>query len=259
MLRKDELKPFRQAQPGVSTADGAEVARFEKLADEWWRPDGAFKVVHAFNAARVAHLSRILTLQSGRSLTRDHPLAGLSLIDVGCGAGLVAEPMARLGATVTGIDAAARNVAVAARHASGAGIGIEYVQALPEAIAAEGRRFDIVLSLEVVEHVADVVGFLGACATLVKPGGLAVIGTLNRTAKSYALAIVGAEYVLGWLPRGTHDWSRFVTPAELQRHLTPHGCIAVATEGVVLNPLSGQWFISRDASVNYLSLFRKSA
>jgi 2-polyprenyl-6-hydroxyphenyl methylase / 3-demethylubiquinone-9 3-methyltransferase len=252
MLRKDQLKSFAGA-----TADPAEVARFERLADEWWKPDGAFKVVHNFNAARVAQLAAMLPQYFGRPGGSAGSLKGLTLVDVGCGAGLVAEPMARLGADVLGIDAAGRNIAIAERHAAAAAVALTYRQALPEALVAERRTFDIVLSLEVVEHVADVSVFLKACAALVAPGGILVIGTLNRTARSYALAIVGAEYVLGWLPKGTHDWNRFVTPDELRAGLMPHGLEPLRTDGVVLNPLTQSWRISRDSAVNYMSSFAR--
>jgi 2-polyprenyl-6-hydroxyphenyl methylase / 3-demethylubiquinone-9 3-methyltransferase len=257
MLRKDQLKPVASTGAAGSTADAAEVERFNRLANEWWRPDGAFKVVHRFNAARVVHIGKLLGEHFNVNPGLAKPLDGLTLVDIGSGAGLVSEPMARLGARVTGIDAAARNTAVSAHHAQQSGVAVEYRTALPETLVAEGRQFDVVLSLEVVEHVADVPAFLESCADLLKPGGLMVIGTLNRTAKSYALAIVGAEYVLGWLPKGTHDWSRFITPDELGAELTKHGCTLGRTDGVALNPLTGTWFITRDTSVNYLRQFRK--
>lgn len=256
MLRKDQLKPFTAA-PTETTADAAEIARFESLADEWWKPDGAFKVVHRFNEARVGWLTETLARHFGRSTAVALPLDGLDLVDVGSGAGLVTEPMARLGAAALGIDAAGRNVAVASRHAAAGGVPVRYVQALPEALVAEHRQFDIVLSLEVVEHVADVAGFLGHLAALVRPGGIVVVGTLNRTAKSYALAIVAAERVLGWLPRGTHDWTKFVTPDEVAAHLERAGLAAGPQTGVALNPLTRTWFTTRDVSVNYLICFTR--
>jgi 2-polyprenyl-6-hydroxyphenyl methylase / 3-demethylubiquinone-9 3-methyltransferase len=258
MLRKDELKTDHAA-PNASTADPSEIARFNRLAEDWWRPDGTLKVVHKFNATRVAHLKRIIPAHFATAAGQDaaSPLAGLTIADVGCGAGIVAEPLARSGAAVTGIDAAARNIAVAAHHAKASGVDITYRNILPEALVAEGRQFDVVLSLEVVEHVAHVQAFLRACAALVRPGGLLVIGTLNRTVKSYVLAIVGAEYVLGWLPKGTHEWQRFLTPAELQATLTRYDMTAGATDGVVLNPVTNVWSISADASVNYLRCFTK--
>jgi 2-polyprenyl-6-hydroxyphenyl methylase/3-demethylubiquinone-9 3-methyltransferase len=253
VLRKDELKT---AKP---TADAAEVARFNALAEEWWKPNGAFKVVHAFNASRIAYLSQQLPALSGRCPVQAQPLAGLRLLDAGCGAGLVSEPMARLGAEVTGIDASERNVMVARHHAEQAGVAVAYRHALPEDLTADVEAFDIVLSLEVVEHVADVGAFLQAVGRLVKPGGLMVIGTLNRTPQSYVKAIVGAEYVLRWLPRGTHDWAKFVRPDEVHRHVAPLGFGPVEIKGVSLNPLTFRWSVGDDTSVNYLQVLRREA
>jgi 2-polyprenyl-6-hydroxyphenyl methylase/3-demethylubiquinone-9 3-methyltransferase len=252
VLRKDELKA---AKP---TADAEEIERFNRLADEWWKPDGAFKVVHAFNDARIGYLSQQLPAFSGRCPLRDKPLAGLKLLDAGCGAGLVSEPMARLGADVTGIDASERNVMVARQHADRAGLAIDYRHALPEDLASEDGGYDIVLSLEVVEHVADVKGFLEAIGRLVKPGGTLVIGTLNRTPQSYLKAILGAEYVLRWLPRGTHDWRKFVAPGELDGHLTPLGFRTVDCRGVALSPLTFRWSINADTSVNYMQIHQRA-
>lgn len=251
MLRKDQLKTSRP------TADPAEIDRFNRLADEWWKPDGAFKVVHAFNAARVGWLSRRLPELFGRDAATETPLTGLTLLDAGCGAGLVSEPMARLGATVTGIDASERSVMTASRHAGQTGLAVTYRHALPEDLDPSADLFDIVLSLEVVEHVADLGAFLTAIGRLVAPGGILVVGTLNRTPVSYVKAIVGAEYVLRWLPRGTHDWAKFVTPAELTGHLAPLGLETVECRGVALHPLTWRWSLSSDTSVNYLQLHRR--
>jgi 2-polyprenyl-6-hydroxyphenyl methylase / 3-demethylubiquinone-9 3-methyltransferase len=253
MLRKDVLKAS-PAQAG--TADPQEVARFNTLAEEWWKPDGAFKVVHAFNQARVAQISERLAVLFGRDPRAANPLAGLKIIDVGCGAGLVAEPLSQLGATVLGIDAAERNVAVAGRHARMTGAPAEYRHALPENCAELAGSFDVVMSLEVIEHVADVPAFLGALARLVAPGGILLIGTINRSMRSYAKAIVGAEYVLRWLPRGTHDWRKFIKPAELEHNLCRHGFSLVERTGVTLNPLTMRWGISPDVSTNYLQFHR---
>lgn len=254
MLRKDILK----SRPGAGSADPEEIRRFDAMAEEWWKPDGAFRMVHAFNAARVGYLSRHLPSHFGRDPNTARPLEGMTLLDLGCGAGLVAEPMARLGAAVTGIDATERNVAIAARHAAAEGLAVAYRHALPEVLVAEGQRFDIVLTLEVVEHVADLDGFLASTAALVRPGGVVVVGTLNRTLKSYALAIAGAEYVLGWLPRGTHDWRKFVTPEELARALGRGGLAKGETAGVVFDPLRWRWRMAADTSVNYLATFQAS-
>jgi 2-polyprenyl-6-hydroxyphenyl methylase / 3-demethylubiquinone-9 3-methyltransferase len=258
MLRKDIKKAMVQATAGAkSTVDPAEIARFERLADEWWKPDGAFKVVHGFNRARVGHLAQRLPALCGRSAGAALPLAGLSILDVGCGAGIVTEPLSRLGGDMLGIDAAERNVLVAQRHAALSNAPVRYRHAVPEELNAEGRRFDIVLSLEVVEHVASVPAFLEALGGLVAPGGLLVIGTLNRTPVSFIKAIVGAEYVLGWLPRGTHDWRRFVTPAELAGHLAAHDIEVIERCGVELNPLTMQWRIARSTRTTYLQFHRK--
>jgi 2-polyprenyl-6-hydroxyphenyl methylase/3-demethylubiquinone-9 3-methyltransferase len=254
VLRKD----IRKNLPVSSgTADPTEIARFNALADEWWKPNGAFKTVHAFNRVRVAHLSERLPILLQRDPRAVRPLAGLNILDVGCGAGLVTEPMSYLGAAVLGIDAAERNVTVAARHACSTGASVQYRHALPEEITEEGRTFDAVLSLEVVEHVADVPAFLKALSRLVAPGGVLVIGTLNRTIRSFVKAIIAAEYVLGWLPRGTHDWRKFVTPEELDLGLGPHGLTVVERSGVALNPFSMRWAISKDDSATYLQFHRK--
>ncbi len=258
MLRKDLKKPALQPRAdALSTADPEEVARFTRLADEWWKPDGAFKVVHAFNKARVDHLARRLPRLCGRDVLVPLPLAGLSVLDVGCGAGIVTEPISRLGADVLGIDASQRNIQVAQRHAALSAAPVRYRHALPEDLLPEDQRFDIVLSLEVVEHVADVANFLAAIGRLVAPGGVLVIGTLNRTPISFLKAIVGAEYVLRWLPRGTHDWRRFVTPAELDAQLSPLRFSVIEKCGVELAPLSTQWRVTRSTNSTYLQFHRR--
>lgn len=255
MLRKDIIRPARVAQ---GTADPAEIARFDALADEWWKPDGKFKVVHGFNAARVGLIKAVLTTLAV-SIDADKPLTGLHVADIGCGVGIVPEPLTRAGARVTAIDASAQNIAIATRHASQSGLDIDYRCALPEDLAAEAGHFDAVLSLEVVEHVADVGLFLDATSALVRPGGLLIIGTINRTPRAWALAIVAAERVLGWLPRGTHDWNKFVRPQETAAHLARHGFRQRALHGVVLDPLTWRWRASRDTAVNYLQVFTRAA
>lgn len=251
MLRKD------RKTGDAPTADPAEIARFEALAEDWWNPDGRMKLVHSFNAARVAHLRNRLPALMLRDTHLARPLDGMTLLDVGCGAGLVTEPMARLGAAAHGIDAAARNVRVASLHADKAGLAIDYRQAVPEDLVAEGRQFDIVLSLEVVEHVADTDRFLAATGSLVAPDGLLVIGTLNRTLVSFVKAIIGAEYVLGWLPRGTHDWRRFMRPDEIAATLAPLGFSVVETCGLELSPIGMRWHTSRSCNTNYLQILRR--
>lgn len=262
MLRKDILTSDK-AQ--ASTADNAEIERFNALAEEWWKPNGKFKVVHAFNATRVGWLSTHVPAAFDRAAmtTATRPLEGLRLVDVGCGAGIVTEPMARLGAQVLGIDAAERNVAIATHHLEGqraqrARLDLQYQHARPEELNDAAASFDIALSLEVVEHVADVEAFLAACAALVKPGGVLVIGTLNRTLKSKLLAIHAAENVLGWLPKGTHDWNKFLSPDEIGEVLARHGFKREALTGVAFNPMTWRWSIVRDASVNYMAMFRKA-
>jgi 2-polyprenyl-6-hydroxyphenyl methylase/3-demethylubiquinone-9 3-methyltransferase len=254
MLRKD----VRKVSPSASgTADPAEIARFDALAEEWWKPDGTFKVIHAFNRVRVTHLFERLPILLHRDPRTVRSLAGLKIIDVGCGAGLVTEPISRLGAAVIGIDAAERNVLVAERHARSTGASVQYRHALPEELADQGGAFDAVISLEVVEHVVNLPVFLETLARLVAPGGILVIGTLNRTIRSFLKAIIGAEYVLRWMPRGTHDWRKFVTPEELDLSLRLHGFRMVERCGVALNPISREWTISKDDSATYMQFHRK--
>jgi 2-polyprenyl-6-hydroxyphenyl methylase / 3-demethylubiquinone-9 3-methyltransferase len=253
MLRKD----VRKELPSTGSVDPAEIARFNALADEWWKDNGAFKVVHDFNRVRVAHLVKRLPALLVRDPNRERPLAGMTIVDVGCGAGLVTEPISRLGATVIGIDAAERNIRVAERHAQASGAPVVYRHALAEDLVRDGQTFDVVLSLEVVEHVADLPAFLAALARLAAPDGVLVVGTINRTLRSFVKAIVGAEYVLRWLPRGTHDWRRFVTPAELALALQAHGVRTIERCGVAFNPLARQWSLAADDSVTYLQFHRK--
>lgn len=237
---------------GASTVDAGEVARFDRMARTWWDPDGPMRTLHRFNPVRLAFIRDEILAHFGRSLDVPRPYEGLSVLDVGCGGGLLCEPMARLGAEVTGIDPAPGNVDVAGRHAARSRLAVTYRQATVEELVAEGARFDVVTSMEVVEHVADVGAFVDACCAAVKPGGLLFMATINRTMRSFALAIVGAEYVLGWLPRGTHRWEKFVTPRELDEALA-HGGFRVREEaGVVFNPLASQWRLSSDTAVNYM-------
>ena len=239
--------------PPTSTVDPAEVARFAAIAEEWWQPDGKFRPLHRFNPVRLAWLRDRIAAQFGRDPRANRPFEGLRLLDIGCGGGLLAEPMARLGASVTGIDATRRNVEVARLHAEGSGLQIDYRFATAEELAAEGRRFDVVLNMEVVEHVADRDAFLGAAAGLLAPGGLMAVATLNRTAKSWLLAIVGAEYVLRWLPRGTHQWRKFVRPSEIASSLRRHGLSIAAMTGVAFDPLRDRWSLAPgDLEVNYM-------
>jgi 2-polyprenyl-6-hydroxyphenyl methylase/3-demethylubiquinone-9 3-methyltransferase len=235
-----------------STVDPAEVAKFEAIADSWWDPEGAFRPLHRFNPVRLAYLRATIARRFDRPATGPLPFTGLRVLDVGCGGGLLAEPMARLGALVTGIDASARNIAVAAHHAARDGVDVTYRHATVEALVDEAARFDVVLSMEVVEHVAAPDKFVADCARLVAPGGLLVAATLNRTAESFLKAIVGAEYVLRWLPRGTHDWRRFVKPADLARWLRGAGLVVAEARGVAYAPLAGRFTLTTDLAVNYM-------
>nr|WP_245978320.1 bifunctional 2-polyprenyl-6-hydroxyphenol methylase/3-demethylubiquinol 3-O-methyltransferase UbiG [Stella humosa] len=223
------------------------------MAEEWWDPNGKFRPLHRFNPVRLAWLRDRIAGQFGRDPTANRPLAGLSLLDIGCGGGLLAEPMARLGASVTGIDATPRNVEVARVHAEEMGLDIDYRFTTAEELAAQGRRFDVVLNMEVVEHVADRDAFLDAASQLLAPGGLMAVATLNRTPKSWLLAIVGAEYVLRWLPRGTHEWRKFVRPSELVARLRHNGLEIQAMTGVAFDPLRDRWSLAaHDLDVNYM-------
>ncbi len=236
----------------ASTADPKEIEKFSALAEDWWDPEGQFGPLHRLNPVRLTYVRDRLAAQFGRDPLRPRPLEGLSILDVGCGGGLLAEPLTRLGARVTGLDASATSVEVARRHAEQAGLDIAYRQGTAEELAAADGRFDAVVSLEVVEHVADLTAFLAAAVTLTRPGGALVLATLNRTPKSFLLAIVGAEYLLRWLPRGTHDWRRFVRPSELAAGLRAQGAAVTDMIGVAYNPLSDDWQLSRDLEVNYM-------
>jgi 2-polyprenyl-6-hydroxyphenyl methylase/3-demethylubiquinone-9 3-methyltransferase len=238
-----------------SSVDPEEVARFDQLAETWWNPDGPMRALHRFNPVRVEYLRRLLT----ERFHKDQPgLAGIEVLDIGCGGGILSEALSRLGAPVTAIDPAPTNIAVARRHAEQAGLAIDYLCTSAEALAETGKSFDVVLAMEVVEHVRDVKAFIATAARMVRPNGILVAATLNRTLKSYAFAIVGAEYVLGWLPKGTHKWEHFVTPRELATALKAAGLHFVGEAGVVFNPLSGQWQQSRDMDVNYMMAAEKA-
>jgi len=259
MIYKDKKRAaFKRGDLESNTVDPEEISRFDKLAAEWWKPHGAFKVVHAFNAVRIEKLSQTLPGLMGRDSGTEKPLTRLSLLDVGCGAGIVSEPMARLGASVTAIDASEQSVLIARQHAEKAGLEIAYQHALAEDIAEMGQQFDIVMSLEVIEHVADAKVFLEVLSGLVKPGGAMVIGTLNRTPLSFVKAIIGAEYILGWLPKGTHSWCKFVRPRELDDVLLPKGYQVVDHCGVDLNPFTMKWSTSRGMSCNYLQFYKRA-
>lgn len=226
------------------------------MAGEWWDPNGKFRPLHQLGPARLTFI-RDEVLRHFQRPGGMRALSGLSLLDIGCGGGLICEPLARLGAQVTGLDPGHENVEAARRHAAGQGLPIDYRVGTVEEIVREGIAFDVVSCLEVVEHVPDVPAFLTTCAQLVKPGGLMLLSTINRTLKAYALAIIGAEYVLRWLPAGTHQWDRFVTPNEMAAHLATAGLSPPRFKGMVYNPLSDAWSLSDDTDVNYLAAAAK--
>jgi 2-polyprenyl-6-hydroxyphenyl methylase / 3-demethylubiquinone-9 3-methyltransferase len=236
----------------ASTVDPSEVERFARLSAEWWNPRGKMAPLHKFNPVRLGYIRDAACRQFGRDARAADSLSGLRILDIGCGGGVLAEPLARLGAAVLGADPAESNIAIARRHAADSGLVIDYRVTTAEALNAGGERFDIVLAMEVVEHVTDVPLFVGCCAAMVKPGGLLIAATLNRTLKSFALAIVGAEYVLGWLPRGTHQWDKFVTPEELEAAVEDGGLRVIDSAGVVYDLLDDRWRLSSDTSVNYM-------
>lgn len=241
-------------EQATTTVDPAEVAKFQAMAEAWWDPEGKFKPLHMLNPCRLEYITRQIAAEFGRDLTAPQPFAGLRILDIGCGGGLLSEPMARLGADVLGADAAERNIPVARLHAEQSGLEIDYRHTTAEALAKDGERFDVVLNMEVVEHVSDPLAYLTACHDLLKPGGLMVCSTLNRNAKSFAMAIVGAEWVMRWLPKGTHDWKKFITPDELFELLRRAGLSPVDRKGMVFNPVSWRWSLSdRDLSVNYVT------
>lgn len=236
-----------------SSIDAAEVAKFEAMAAEWWDPKGKFKPLHMLNPVRLDYIAGQIAAEFARDRRSLRPFEGLRLLDIGCGGGLVSEPMARLGAGVTGADAAEGNIRIARLHAEQSGLKIDYRATTAEALLDAGERFDVVLALEIVEHVADPQAFVTTCARLLRPGGLLVASTLNRTPQSFAAAIVGAEWVMRWLPRGTHDWRRFIRPDDLAGMFAAAGVRVVDRAGMVFNPVTFGWSLSpRDLSVNYL-------
>ncbi|MDF1716514.1 MAG: bifunctional 2-polyprenyl-6-hydroxyphenol methylase/3-demethylubiquinol 3-O-methyltransferase UbiG [Antarcticimicrobium sp.] len=241
-------------QVSQTTVDPSEIAKFEAMAAEWWDPSGKFKPLHMLNPCRLDYITGQIAGEFGRDLAAQRPFEGLRILDIGCGGGLLSEPMARLGATVVGADAAEGNLPVARIHAEQSGLRIDYRHTTAEAMAAAGEQFDVVLNMEVVEHVADPLSYLTACRQLLKPGGLHICSTINRNPKSYAVAILGAEVVMRWLPRGTHEWSKFITPDELFELLANSGVEPVDRKGFVFNPVGWSWSISdRDLSVNYVT------
>ena len=243
-----------------TTVDPGEIAKFQAMAAEWWDVNGKFKPLHMLNPCRLDYITSQIAAEFDRDLKTREPFNGLRLLDIGCGGGLLAEPMARLGADVVGADAAERNIPVAQVHAEQSGLEIDYRHTTAEAMAANGEQFDVVLNMEVVEHVADPLAYLTACQQLLKPGGLMVCSTINRNPKSYLMAIIGAEHIMRWLPKGTHEWNKFITPDELFELIKQARLEPVDRTGFVFNPIAWSWSLSdRDLSVNYVTASVKPA
>jgi 2-polyprenyl-6-hydroxyphenyl methylase/3-demethylubiquinone-9 3-methyltransferase len=240
------------AKTRASSIDTAEVERFSRMAATWWDPRGPMAALHKFNPVRLAYIRDQAAARFDRDPKKLDCLKGLRMLDIGCGAGILSEPLARLGASVVGADPAEENIEAAKTHAEATGVTVDYRATTAEALAEAGEKFDVVLAMEVVEHVVDVPAFVDSCASMVKPGGLLIAATLNRTLKSFALAIVGAEYVLRWVPRGTHQWDKFVKPQELERAIEDAGLDVIGERGVIYNPLADRWQLSSDMDVNYM-------
>ena len=236
----------------MTSVDAREIDQFARLAAQWWDPRGPMAALHRFNPVRLGYIRDQATAHFSRDPRNLDCLSGLRILDIGCGGGILSEPLGRLGAQVLGADPSEENIAVAAAHARDSGVGVDYRATTAEDLMAQGEQFDIVLAMEVVEHVINVNDFVATCAAMVKPGGLMIAATLNRTMKSFALAIVGAEYILRWLPRGTHQWDKFVTPEELERALVVGGLGVTAERGVIYNLLADRWQLSDDMDVNYM-------
>lgn len=254
----EQSPPANSTSLPTRTLDPAEVERFRRMANEWWDANGKFRPLHKLAPARLTFIRDEIVRHFGLAGGGLKPLDGLSVLDIGCGGGLVSEPVARMGAKVTGLDPGEENILAARAHAEPQGLAITYRNGLVEDLVQAGETFDAVLCLEVVEHVPDVGAFLKTCASLVRPGGIMVVSTINRNVKSYALAIVAAEYILGWLPRGTHQWERFVTPDELARFVTDAGLDRPRFSGMTFDPMRDTWSLSSDLDVNYLAAMGKT-
>ncbi len=248
----------QMAQTAYSSIDAEEVEQFSRIAEEWWDEGGKFKPLHAINPVRIGYIKAQICAAYGRDFDAISALEGLSLLDIGCGGGLIAEPMARMGAQVTGVDASERNIKTAALHAEQSGLRIDYRTTTAEALVSQHAQYDVVLALEIIEHVADAQAFIDSCCALVKPGGLLIMSTLNRTAKSFAMAIVGAEYILRMLPRGTHSWKKFLRPSEIATGFERNGFGVHDMTGMVMHPISWQWKLNpHDLDVNYLMVGKR--
>ncbi|MDX3927618.1 MAG: bifunctional 2-polyprenyl-6-hydroxyphenol methylase/3-demethylubiquinol 3-O-methyltransferase UbiG [Shinella sp.] len=235
-----------------TSIDQKEVDRFSAMAAEWWDPAGKFRPLHKFNPVRLSYIRDRASTHFGRDPKAHRPLEGLRVLDIGCGGGLLSEPMARMGADVVGADASERNIGIARTHAAGSGVAVDYRAVTAEALAEAGETFDVVLNMEVVEHVADVDFFVTTCASMVRPGGMMFVATINRTMKAGALAIFAAENILRWLPRGTHQYEKLVRPEEIEKPLSAAGMTVTDRTGVFFSPISNQWNLSRDMDVNYM-------
>ncbi|WP_087000319.1 bifunctional 2-polyprenyl-6-hydroxyphenol methylase/3-demethylubiquinol 3-O-methyltransferase UbiG [Rhizobium sullae] len=240
-----------------STIDQSEVDRFSAMAAEWWSPTGKFRPLHKFNPVRLTYIRDKAAENFSRDTKRPRPLEGLRVLDIGCGGGLLSEPVARMGATVVGADPSEKNIGIASTHAQASGVTVDYRAVTAEQLAEAGETFDIVLNMEVVEHVANVDFFMTTCARMVRPGGLMFVATINRTMKAAALAIFAAENILRWLPRGTHQYEKLVRPDELEKPLTANGMTIIDRTGVFFNPLANQWSLSKDMDVNYMLLAKR--
>ena len=240
----------------MSTVNQKEIEKFSKMADEWWDPNGKFKPLHRFNPIRIKYIKENI-INNFKIEANESPLRNIKILDIGCGGGLLSEPMTKLGATVTGIDASPKNIEIAKLHAKKNKLKINYVNCSPEKLP-EQEKFDVILNMEIVEHVEDISLFLKSCSQLLKKEGLMFVATINKTLKSYMFAIIGAEYILRWLPIGTHEWEKFVKPDELKNELLHYGLILEKLDGVKFNPIKNEWFLSKDTSVNYITKFVKT-
>ena len=259
---QDNLASTDEAQdidaPLEPNVDKDEVKRFSDLADEWWNPAGKFKPLHKFNPVRVEYIRDCLLKHFKRDISAEKPLDGLRILDIGCGGGLLCEPLARLGATVTGLDPSRANIEAAQKHAKLSGLEIHYRAATAEGLSKKAEQFDMVLAMEVIEHVPDAEAFVKTCTKLVRPDGLLLLSTINRTFKALTFAIIGAEYILRWLPRGTHHYDKLVTPEEILRPLETNGFSLVELQGVTYNPLFMQWNLSKNLDINYMALAKRA-
>ena len=240
----------------MSTVNQKEIEKFSKMADEWWDPNGKFKPLHRFNPIRIKYIKENI-INNFKIEANENPLRNIKILDIGCGGGLLSEPMTKLGATVTGIDASSKNIEIAKLHAKKNKLKINYVNCSPEKLP-EQEKFDVILNMEIVEHVEDISLFLKSCSQLLKKEGLMFVATINKTLRSYMFAIIGAEYILRWLPIGTHEWEKFVKPDELENELLHYGLVLEKLDGVKFNPIKNEWFLSKDTSVNYISKFVKN-